>query len=376
MEAFPLSVISSFFGKKSETFIHRHMRQLLPGKTAVIVRELVADSGENDIPSPCCIFGARRNLSWFYHGSRYCLGLSKFSPTQVVVASFLKHHGVQVILSEYLDQSLKWLEVAHNLGIRFFAHAHGYDISKTLRDPGKCQSYLRLKSADGIITVSEYSRKKLMDIGLDESKIHVIPCGINVLNAPISRSSRKIIRCLAVGRMVGKKAPLFLLESFRKALVVFPNLHLDFIGDGFLFEDVKRYIRLHDLKKQVTLHGSQPNSVVQTMMKNSDIFIQHSRTDPETGDEEGLPVAILEAMGNGLPVVSTKHAGIPEAVLHGETGYLSSEDDTERMSQYIVKLSKDFDLRNTFGQAGWKRAMKYFTWELERNNLIELLGLT
>ena len=61
-------------------------------------------------------------------------------------------------------------------------------------------------------------------------------------------------------------------------------------------------------------------------MKKAHIFLQHSVTCPITGDEEGVPVAILEAMASGLPVVSTFHAGIPEAVVDGKTGFLVSED--------------------------------------------------
>ena len=63
-------------------------------------------------------------------------------------------------------------------------------------------------------------------------------------------------------------------------------------------------------------------------MEAADVLIQHSVVDPATGDEEGLPVAILEGMGCGLPVVATRHAGIPESVVEGETGMLVDEGDS------------------------------------------------
>src|SRR5262249_46852250 len=111
-------------------------------------------------------------------------------------------------------------------------------------------------------------------------------------------------------------------------------------------------------------------------MKKTHIFLQHSVVCPVTGDEEGVPVAILEAMASGLPVVSTLHAGIPEAVLDGETGFLVPEGDTQAMSKRILELAKDQRLREELGQLGWKRAGKYFSWTNERDRLLNILGLT
>jgi glycosyltransferase involved in cell wall biosynthesis len=234
--------------------------------------------------------------------------------------------------------------------------------------------YLRLEAADGVITMSEHSRKRLIGLGLNGAKIHVIPYGINVPDAPQNRRSDDTIRCLAVGRMVAKKAPMFTLEAFRRALMGNPRLRLDYVGDGELYGEIRQFVHTHALGDKVVLHGSQPNPVVQGLMKNADIFLQHSLTDPATGDEEGLPVAILEAMANSLPVVSTRHAGIPEAVLEGVTGYLVDEGNIEGMASCIVQLANDAEFRDKFGQKGWKRAKQHFSWEKEKASLLELLG--
>jgi glycosyltransferase involved in cell wall biosynthesis len=318
---------------------------------------------------------SKLNFKWLYRGSLYFLRFSKLSPVQVTVEQYLRRYRVKIVLSEFLHASLKWLEVTQKLGLRFFAHAHGYDVSQTLRDPVMRRLYLRLEAADGIITMSEHSRNILIGLGLSGANIHVIPYGINVPDAPQNRQSDDSIRCLAVGRMVGKKAPTFTLEAFRRALSGNPHLRLDYIGDGDLFDEAKQFVQAHALCDKVVLHGSQPNDVVEDFMKNADIFLQHSRTDPATGDEEGLPVAILEAMANGLPVVSTRHAGIPEAVLDDVTGYLVDEGDIENMAVRIVQLANCAELRDQFGQAGWERAKQYFSWEREKTTLLKVLGL-
>jgi glycosyltransferase involved in cell wall biosynthesis len=97
--------------------------------------------------------------------------------------------------------------------------------------------------------------------------------------------------------------------------------------------------------------------------------------DPVSGDSEGLPVSIIEAMAHGLPVVSTRHAGIPEAVVHGETGLLVEEGDLSAMAEAILRLAHDAALRDKMGLAAHERARAHFTWQLERDRLREVLGL-
>jgi glycosyltransferase involved in cell wall biosynthesis len=69
-----------------------------------------------------------------------------------------------------------------------------------------------------------------------------------------------------------------------------------------------------------------------------------------SGDREGTPVAILEAAASGLPVIATRHAGIPEAVIHGETGLLVDELDIEAMAEHIAVLATDAGLAGALGR--------------------------
>lgn len=376
MKTYPFAVITPFLGARSQTFIHRHMSDLIPGKTVAIVREKEAHINDHEIRFPYHVLKeSKRDWRWFYQSGLYFIGAKKIGPLQIKGAEYLKRYNVNTVLVEFLDFSLKWLDIAKNLGIRFFAHAHGYDISKTLRKPAMRRRYIQLEKADGLITMSEYSRKRLIEIGLNKKKIHVIPYGIHVPDAPLIRTRHENIHFLSVGRMVAKKGPLLTLAAFSKALDINPRLKLDYVGDGELFDHAKEFVRVHGLSENITLHGSQPNQIILQMLKKADVFLQHSRTDPRTGDEEGLPVAILEAMGNSLPVISTRHAGIPEAVTEGVTGYLVDECDIEGMASHIEQLSHDSKLRNRFGQAGWLRAKQNFSWEKEKTALLKVLDL-
>jgi len=282
---------------------------------------------------------------------------------------------VTTVLGEFLSFSLPFLDLSIELGLRFFGHAHGYDVSATLRDPYWQREYIKYNHADGVITMSQASQERLIALGLDRSKVFVIPYGVVVPCIRPIHVPRLEVRCVAVGRMVAKKGPILTLDAFRRAAAMCPQLQLDYVGDGPLLSAARQFIRAFDLEGRVTLHRAQPPDVVQTLMRNADIFIQHSLTDPETGDEEGLPVAVLEAMANALPVISTFHAGIPEAVENGTTGYLSAEGDSEAMGGYLVELTRNVELRASMGDAGWLRARELFSIERERKDLLDVLGL-
>jgi glycosyltransferase involved in cell wall biosynthesis len=175
--------------------------------------------------------------------------------------------------------------------------------------------------------------------------------------------------------MVPKKGIVLLLDAFRRAGEQEPELRLDVVGAGELFPAAQQFVQAMGLSDRVTLHGEQPFSRVRELLAEADIFLHHAIVDPVSGDEEGLPVAVLEAMASAVPVVATRHAGIPEAVADEETGLLSGEADTTAMARNILRLARDPGLRRGMGEAGWERARRQFSWERERRELLQLLGL-
>lgn len=363
--AYPLAIFTPRIGAYSETFIHKHIERLLPGQTVVLAHVIrKAKFWETSCPTLILSeialprFGKKRKIAAFSQAIR----------------QFLSLHSVEVMMGEFLDISLPIFEIVRDMEIPFYVHSHGYDMSERLEDPMWREAYLAYNGAAGIITVSEFSKNRLIDIGLEPGLIKVVPYGIDVPDSYCQRTS-DIVYCLTVGRMVSKKAPLITIKAFEKASRECPNLYLDFIGDGVLFSAVKDYVEKKQLSDKITLHGSQPNDFVLYMMKKSEIFLQHSMTDPKTGNEEGLPVAILEAMANGLPIVTSKHAGIPEAVISGVNGYLVNEGDENSMAQCIIDLYNDSAMREKLGRNSWLRAKENFSYETERRQLLEVMNL-
>jgi glycosyltransferase involved in cell wall biosynthesis len=374
---FPLAVFTPEIGVPHATFIRRHVRDLLPGKTVVMASPSLPAWLQPDwsVEGPLLdidrVIG--RGVKWrLVHRASKRVGVKL---DRLMVRRFLRAHGVRVVMSEFLDFSMEWLDAVRGAGLPFFAHAHGSDVSGLLREPEWRAAYMKYGDAASIITVSRASRDELVAVGLPGENVHVIPCGVDVPANPVARSEHAEIRCMAVGMMLSHKAPILLLDAFRRAALECPRLRLDYIGGGPLLLAARDFVDAFDLRDRVTLHGAQPNRVVLESLTRADIFLQHSRTDPETGYGEGMPVSILEAMAHALPVVSSRIGGTPEQIVEGSTGYLVDPGDTAGMARHIVRLANDAGLRHQLGTAGWRRARDLYSWDKERAELLRVLGL-
>lgn len=374
---YPLAVFSPSYGVTSETFIRRHMEEISPGRTLAVAYDNYSQTTRNwSNKTPKLLLdkirtGQMERGLWDRFTRR--VGIKSQSDVQLAaLRKFLSQNHCKVFMGEYLDRSLPFLRVVKDMGLRFFVHAHGYDLSQKFRDPFYRAEYVKYKDADGVITVNQIQKKRLVELGLAPENIHVIPCGVDIPNCSSEREPGEVARCLAVGRMVGKKAPLTLMKAFRRAISEVPSLHLDYVGHGPLWSDVERYVKERQMQDSVTLHGAQPMATVHSLMRTSEIFMQHSVTD-ETGDEEGLPVAILEAMAHAMPVIATRHAGIPEAVIEGNTGLLVDEGDSRAMAEALVTLARCKVQRATMGAAGQRRAAELFSSQGEISSLRQLL---
>jgi glycosyltransferase involved in cell wall biosynthesis len=165
---------------------------------------------------------------------------------------------------------------------------------------------------------------------------------------------------LAVGRFVAKKGPLITLEAFAIAARTRPALQLVMVGEGPLLDCARRRAVELGVSERVQFTGVELPPQIAERLRHSRGFVQHSLTGPD-GDQEGSPVAVMEAQLSGVPVVATRHAGIPEVVLDGHTGLLVDEGDGAAMAVAIGRLADDPALAARLGAAGRARALKQFT---------------
>lgn len=144
-------------------------------------------------------------------------------------------------------------------------------------------------------------------------------------------------RILQAGRMVPKKGMATALAAFARFLAVYPNARLTIAGEGPLRTALEAEARKLDIAGAVRFPGFFTQEELAREFVSSHFYLHPSET--VSGDREGVPNSLLEAMASGLPVVSTRHGGIQEVIQHGSTGLLCPEGDAEALAKALLSLA-------------------------------------
>jgi colanic acid/amylovoran biosynthesis glycosyltransferase len=264
---------------------------------------------------------------------------------------YLLDNKIEVVLANYGLSGSHVLPVCRQLNIPLVVIFHGHDATdrKLLKQYDK--KYIELFRHATIVAVSQDMKARLSAIGAEPARINVVPCGVDPEKFHPS-AEPKLKRFIAVGRFVEKKGPLYTIRAFHKTWLQHPNSELMMIGNKKgLYEKCSNLVKELKLQSVVNFPGVLTQHQIRELMVKSLAFVQHSVTAPN-GDMEGTPVSILEAAASGLPVVSTFHGGIKDAVLHEQTGFLVDERDIDKMSQYMDQLIENPKLAFEMGTAG------------------------
>jgi colanic acid/amylovoran biosynthesis glycosyltransferase len=366
------SKLAVFTAELGASFINRHIDDLLPGRTVAVAR-YATPTPPNAWQKSCPILYLDRWALGLPVRAARRAGASDNGMRDAVLKRFLRQHRVTVVLGEFLDQFLDFVPLLDQMGLPYVVQSHGMDLSAALRNPGMAERYLAYKSARAILTRCEFHRQRLINIGLPSEKIHVNFGGVDVPAQPPQRGPGASKRFLAISYFTPKKGPIYLLESFRLAAAQDPKITLDIVGGGPLLPAMDQFVHVCGLADRVHLHGAASEETKQRLLRECGVFVQHSVTDPGTGDEEGLPASIQEAMAHGMAVVSTRHAGIPEAVIEGESGLLVDEGSAEQMAGALLQASST---ASVLGKAAYLRAASVHNWLGERGRLIRWLGVS
>jgi len=357
----------------SETFIRAHIERL-PAQ----VRVLYGGIYEGTLPQytdngqPLFVpVGLPRRITRSLQRRLFKLPWDHFQKSEI--RQFLLQNKVDVVLAEYGPTGVVMMDVCQQAGVPLVVHFHGYDAYKDSVLERAGQHYYELfKSAAAIIAVSRDMESQLLRLGAPREKLHYNPYGVDtsLFQEADPRQAPPIF--VAVGRFVDKKAPYLTLLAFGQVLKRIPEAKLVMVGDGPLWEACMRLSQALGLEASVDLLGQRPHAEVAIVVQQARAFVQHSlRTI--CGDSEGTPVAVLEAGATALPVVATRHAGIPEVVIHGETGLLVDEGDVSGMAEYMIQLSRDPALAARLGKAARERVCAEFTMEKSIRNLWRII---
>ena len=231
---------------------------------------------------------------------------------------------------------------------------HGYDLSSyPLRHGPKVYEEL-FHRGDLFLPISDFWKAKLISLGCPPEKISVHHMGINLNKFQFktrSLSPGGSIHLLTIARLVEKKGLCFSIKAVSKVLHAHPNLEYTIVGDGPLRQELSDLIKHLGVAEKVKLLGWKDATAIRNILDGTHIMLLHSIIS-KSGDMEGIPVSLMEAMAMGIPVISTRHSGIEELVKDGQSGFLVAEKDIDNMAERINRMIRNPDILPEMGIAG------------------------
>jgi glycosyltransferase involved in cell wall biosynthesis len=291
-------------------------------------------------------------------------------------ADHFKRHGVDHVHVHFANRAAHTAMFLKEIsGIPFSVTAHGQDFMKDLGNDDLLREICA--AAEFVAAETDYSRDLLRQ-RCPDSRIHRVYNGMDLtrFSAPhYEMSGNAAPRIISIGRLVAFKGFDYLIDACAELVRRGLEFTCEIIGDGPLRGDLEARIRKLNLSDRVHLLGSLSQAVVLEKLRSADIFALASVTDIQ-GASDVFPTVIIEAMAAARPVVSTRLAGIPESIVHGETGLLVPPEDTMALAEALGRLIQDAKLRLHYGRAGRERIEQHFQIEHTVAALIELLQKT
>lgn len=202
------------------------------------------------------------------------------------------------------------------------------------------------EGADFVVSDSAYYIAQLNELGFYPKKVSIIRYGVNTQDFKPTSKDKSLLKkigvglsdkvVLAVGRMVSQKGFIYLVRAFRQVARIIPNSKLVIVGDGYertrLEEEAKK-LKIEDL----IFPGTVPYDQLIKFYNIADCFVMPSIKDKE-GNLDASPVAMMEAMSCGIPVVATRFSGNEDLVLKGRTGFLVKEKNYKQIAEGVTEL--------------------------------------
>ena len=253
------------------------------------------------------------------------------------------------------------VNVLTGLPYSFTAHADDIYVERSMLDE-------KIRRAQFVITISEYNKRFLSKLYGEAAakKIFVVHCGVDsAIFAPRAHTpSNSLFNIVCVARLEQKKGHSYLIEACAQLKAQGVSFRCVLVGDGEQRAQIEGQIKRLGLEDMVILLGQQPRSRVGELLANADVMVLPSVTTAE-GRQEGIPVALMEALATELPVVASAISGIPELVEDGHTGLLVPERDPAALAMALARLQNDPELGRRLGAAGRAKVQREF--DLQRN---------
>ncbi len=293
--------------------------------------------------------------------------LNKKFSFQIIHAHWIIPQGlVAIIYKCFISTNTKVLTTSHGGDLFSFS---GGTLDRT-------RKWLLHKS-DAITVVSSAMKSTCVKIGISEEKINVIPMGVDlksrfVLDTTIKRMPYSII---FVGRLVEKKGVNFLIEAISHLIEEFPLIHLSIVGAGPSRTQLESLTNSLNLKNHVKFLGAIRNDKIPRLLQTSMIGVVPS-IEAKSGDQEGLGLTIVEAMGCGCAVVASDLPAIRDVVINKNIGLLAKPGNSVDIAEKIKAILKSGSMFENLSQCGRKHVEEHFDWPTIGNRYSKLIQHT
>jgi len=267
---------------------------------------------------------------------------------------------------------LKKAGLCRHLVVTFY----GYDVSSFIKKNGK-DCYCELfQVCDKLLVLSQDMKQKLIALGADDEKVQIHHLGTKPNRFEYKERKLKpnsVVRILSVARLSEKKGLEYSIRAVSRVIQKNPSLKIEYLiaGEGELRNDLERLISDLNMQEHITLLGAKDQQGIRELFDESDIFLLSSVTAKD-GDQEGTPTVLTEAICCGIPVVSTFHAGIPDIIIDGESGYLVLERDVDALEEKLDYLIKHPEIWAQMGRNGRKHFDREFDVDMLNKNLEDI----
>ncbi|MGB7414809.1 MAG: glycosyltransferase, partial [Thermosynechococcaceae cyanobacterium] len=294
----------------------------------------------------------------------YCIPFLHSKPSFDVVSCHFGHIGV-------IGVHLKEMGVFDG---KIYTTFHGWDMTHLISAKGESVYNYLFEKGEYFLPVSNHWKNKLINLGCDEERIIVHHMGVDckkfIYCPRQSQNKYKNIRIVTIARLVEKKGIEYAIQAIAiAARITRIPIRYEIVGDGPLRKYLEKIAFELGVDNIVSFVGGQPQEKIANILKDSDFMLAPSVTG-YNGDQEGIPVVLMEAMASGLPIISTLHSGIPELVKDNVSGFLVPERDAQSLAEKIVYLIENPQTCHDFSLKGRKEVENYYNIDI-LNTILE-----